>query len=403
MRDDRDLVHLEQRVNDRIGTDPAPPLPPELLPDSGSWRPLTWIEASEQQIEIVCDRAEELPAWRQALRGTAGKMLFPVHPLVEPRIGAVPSASLGRFTVSASYRTVFFEPPSNSPLAALLPPDHYMVVKLHLDEPLPGIPGDRRLTRDKVLKCVALSQTLPGLLSHVRGHAGVHVIRERLGMVWGGRGALIRFVPKQGVVPLFAMFSRDAARPGEPLILIRELNRLGMAPAQAARQYGELLALPLLRAACAGFDQGFSLELHAQNALARLGGENLIDEVLFRDLESVLYFPDYRRGRGHAPLSFEHNPELLQEPHIPSRWFNRNIDHDIGRIIRGSLQALQREKFFSAADCRAATLSCRRAHRAVVQEFALRDIDWPASWLRVSRSPYGSGLRRGHYYRPEFR
>jgi hypothetical protein len=395
---DRDLVHLEQRVNDRIGTDPAPPLPPELLPDRGGWQPLSWLHVPENELELFCDRPDASAAWRQALRCGPHQTLFPVHPLLERHLPNFPRAEMGRFAVSASYRTVFYEPVAGSPLAALLPLDHWMVVKLHLDEPLPGIPGDRRLTRDKVRKCVALSSVLPELVS------SVSVVREPLGLVYGDRGALLRFVPKKNVVPVFALFSRDSARPAEQLILLREFDRLGLTPSQVAERYGDLLAQPLIRAACAGFDQGFSFELHAQNTLVELGGQRLIQRVLFRDLESVLYFPRYRLSRGHAPLPMlEGNRELLPTPAEPLRWFNRNIDHDIGRILRGSLQALERVGFFSARDRRNAMRSCRSAHRAVVDEFGLRGLDWPGRRLRVSRSPYGRGLRRGDYYRPEFR
>ena len=39
-----DLVHLEQQVNERLGTDPPPTIAADLLPEAGRWLPMAWAK-----------------------------------------------------------------------------------------------------------------------------------------------------------------------------------------------------------------------------------------------------------------------------------------------------------------------------------------------------------------------
>jgi siderophore synthetase component len=57
---------------------------------------------------------------------------------------------------------------------------------------------------------------------------------------------------------------------------------------------------------------GFSLEIHAQNTLLQLGADRLNEQVLFRDLEGVVFSDRYRRRQG-LPALFANlvNEELL--------------------------------------------------------------------------------------------
>ena len=399
-----DLIHLEQQVNERLLSDPRPQLPPFLIPEIGTWRSLTWIRAPTEQIRILCDDPAESDAWRTALAGPADTVLFPIHPLLEPLCDHEACVKSGQFTVSASYRTVFFEPDGKAALRECVPEDCLTMIKLHLDEPLPGIPGDRRLTADKIRKCVQLSAAICKAINATHLRHSLTVLRERMGMIYGQRGALFRCVPRRGVLPLFALYSRDLTDKSSPPLLLGELERRRFGAHQAAACFGELIAEPLLRALFAGLDQGFALEMHGQNTLVSIGADSLINRVFFRDLEGVQFFPRWRASRGHPPLALDlDNPELQPRPATPHRWYNRNVDHDIGRTLRNCLAVLQRSGYFSRHDVAVAIRSCRATHRRVVREFHLGSIDRAGRWLPFSRAPFGTGLRRGDYFRTQFR
>lgn len=399
-----ELVHLEQQVNERLGTDPAPALTADILPESGSRLPMAWAKVPRDRLRMLTDDPAELDRLDGALDAGDNQRLFPIHPLLVDRYSSESVVYSGQFTVSASYRTVFFEPDAASPLQALVPPGERMMIKLHLDDALPGIAGDRRLTPQKVEKCITLSAMLPRQLSVAKG-AGFTVLRERFGVVHGERGAIFRSVPATGVLPVFSLYSRDASRPEDPPWLVARLKERFGDSHEAAEAFGELLAVPLVDPVLAGFGAGFSLEMHAQNTLVRPGqGANLFSEVLFRDLESVVVLPLWRAKLGLPPVELDDaNPEYFTDPPIASRWFNRNVDHDLGRSLRWSLRVLEREGFFSTRDVVTATRSIRRAIRRCIGERGLYRLARPGRWLPYSRSPYGSGRRPGHWYRTEFR
>ena len=398
------LIQCEQQINDRFGTDPAPALPAAMLPEAGQWYPMSWVVGEPGEVDVLADVPSDAGRWQSVFRRADGASLFPVHPLTAAKYDSSRIVCSGTFAVSASYRTVFFEPEADHPVADLIPADQLMMIKLHLDDPLPGNRGDRRLTPEKVHKCIDLSRHLPGQLQSLNGRHRMEIVRERAGLLLGNRGAIIRIVPRRQCLPLFSVYSRDATNPGEHPVLIRAFERLGFSSDEVAERFGELLGEPLLRGLLAGFSLGFSLEMHAQNTLVSLSERTLIDTVYFRDLESVLFFPEVRSVRGFAPCGLNlDNQELFPEPKLPARWFNRNVDHDLGRVFRGVLHALQKEEFFTSLHVKVATESCRRMYRALVQEFALGSLNGLGRWLPVSRTPYGSGWRPGDYYRSSFR
>lgn len=400
----RSLIEWEQHVNERLGTDPAPRVPADLLPETGGWLPMRWVRLDASALTVIHDEAEDQAPLPRAADTAPDEVLFPIHPLIEEAFPADRVVTAGCFAVSASYRTVFYDPAPGDPFFGVAGPDEALMLKLHLDDVLPGIAGDRRLTPAKVGKCVALSRELPrALAASTRPHR-LEVMRERMGLLFGERGALLRVVPATGAVPLFSFYSRDAREPNRPPVLIERLDAIAGGPAAAAVRYGELLAEPLAAGVLAGFQQGFALELHAQNAVAIPGTDRLIERVLFRDLESVVFFPDIRMRQGLAPAPLDtSDPELIQEPRDPVRWFNRNMDHDVGRILRWSLNILEREGYFGPAERRRATASIRRSVRGLVSEFGLGFLARQGRWLPYSRSPYGNGRRPGHYYRTRFR
>lgn len=398
------LVHCEQHVNDRFGTDPAPALPPAMLPEAGAWQPLSWVVGEPDQLEVLSDSGQEESLWKALFRRSDGASLFPVHPLTAARFNASELVQSGSFTVGASYRTVFFEPPAAHPAAALIPAGHMLMIKLHLDDPLPGNAGDRRLTPVKVRKCIGLSRQLPRDLELLQDRHTLQIVRERAGVLLGDRGAIIRIVPHSRMLPLFSVYSRDSTRPGERPVLLKVLDHLGLSADEVAERFGELLCEPLLRGLMAGFALGYSFEMHAQNTLVSFGDRTVIGNVHFRDLESVYFFPEIRARHGfpRADLDLE-NRELFPSIKPASRWFNRNVDHDIGRIFRALLHAMQKEDYFTDSRVKIAIQSCRLRYRALVDEFDLHDLNGLGRWLPVSRTPYGTGWRRGDYYRSTFR
>jgi hypothetical protein len=399
-----DLVHLEQRVNERLGTDPPPAIPGELLPEAGQWLPMTWARVPRDRLRMLADDAVELAGLDAALDAGDGLRLFPLHPFLKSRYAAESLIESGRFTVSASYRTVFFEPEAGTPLQALVPAGERLMIKLHLDDPLPGIAGDRRLTPQKTEKCIQLSALIPRQLPTV-SEVCFTVLRERFGLLHDERGAIFRRVPATGVLPVFSIYSRDASLPDNPPWLLARLQERFSTARSAAEGLGELLAAPLIAPILAGFRAGLSLEMHAQNTLIRPGqGNRLISEVMFRDLESVVVLRGLREAFGLPPADLDvANPEYFIAPEIATRWFNRNVDHDLGRSLRWSLRVLEREGYFSSREVDAARCSIRRALRCAIRAHGLERLARPGRWLPYSRSPYGDGLRTGHYYRTDLR
>ena len=79
------------------------------------------------------------------------------------------------------------------------------------------------------------------------------------------------------------------------------------------------------------------------------------------------------------------------------------VDHDIGRVFTASLDALERSGYFGQQERARAIRSIRAAFRQTVREANLGKLNWPGRLLPVSRSPYGNGLSKGHYYVTRYR
>jgi len=403
--EDPDLIHFEQHVNERLGTDSPPLLSEDLLPETAAWRPMTWVRLPLGELEFLSDDANQRSSLTNALDSGDGTAIFPVHPLVEHKYPPSSLVRHGRMAVSSSYRTVFVEAEVGSPLSSLVPAGHVMMIKLHLDDPLPGIAGDRRLTPNKVRKCVELSALLPKLLDvGTSENVTTEILREQFGILHKERGALIRFVPRRGIMPVFSLYSRSAMDSSGPPVMISIFRQYGWSPEMVANRLADWLARPILSTFLAGFRQGFSMEMHGQNTLISLLPGGQITKVYFRDLESVVFFPEIRIQQNLCQIDLAHlGPELFQEPRSPTRWFNRNLDHDIGRIFQWTLRVLEREGVFDRELSRIAARRIQLTARMLIDEFGLNSIARQGRWLPYSRTPYGNGLRRGHYYRTRFR
>jgi len=403
-RELRELLHFEQYVNDRFGTSSAPVIDGALLPETGSQLQMSWRRVPASRVETFDDGSEIAAKVLEALR-CDGDLLIPVHPLDLARYSGHELLSAGTFRVSASYRTFAYFPDDDDPLGAAIPRNQLMMIKLHLEEPLPGVPGDRRLTRDKVEKCVTLSRTLVREMRSEPMAEQLEIIPEFLGMADSTSGVLFRLLPRKDVLPLFSLSSVDRSRPGgKPLIQSLLEARFGSDTASAARAIGAEFARPLIRSLLAGFRAGFSLEMHAQNALVRPGSDRLVDRVLYRDLEGVVLSNAYRASRGLEPLfAGLDNPELNEPAMRFARYFSRNYDHDLGRVFRAVLKSLQAAGYFDQTLVRHAIRSIRHAFRAAVSEAGVADLAGVGRIIPISRAPYGNGLRLGHYFRTDFR
>lgn len=398
------LEYFERFVNDRYGTSDPPEILQEFLPEFAVRHRLSWVRVKHTDAEILTDGSQVAEEYAQKLR-VGEDVMIPVHPLEMGRWSAESLMESGAISVSASYRTVFFEPELNGMFANTLGEDQYIMMKLHLEHPLPGVPGDRRLTQEKIEKCVALSSILQDEIKSDALGDQCEIVPEFLGVACKKSGVLFRRLPRVGLMPLFSMFSRDQNRPENAPYIVGKLRSVyGDDATKAAREFGRELARPLLRSLFAGFRRGFSLEMHAQNVLFRPGEDSLIDKVYFRDLEGVVFSSRFRRRLGLPALfgSLD-NAELDTDFPSMTRWYNRNVDHDIGRVFAASLHALSEAGYFQPSDCKIATRALKTTARDCVKEAGLIRLDAPGRYLPLSRSPYGNGLSKGHYYRTRFR
>ncbi len=400
----RDLKYYEQRVNNRFGTSAAPEIDASLLPETASAHRLKWRRVPRRDVALYAD-GSGIAGDVQAALQQDDCMLLPIHPFEENRWPDETFVESGHVEVSASYRTMFFEPDPDGLLSDVVGPDTTLMLKLHLEKPLQGIPGDRRLSQQIVQKCVLLSTQLTKIMGVDRLGEGCDVVPEFLGVATADTGVIFRLMPATGVLPLFSMFSPDPELVGSSSHIEAALRRLyGDESAVAARQLGYELAEPLVRPLFAGFRAGFSIEMHAQNVLFEPGENRLIDRVFVRDLEGVVFSNRYRIGQGLEPLFEGYENEALDSGYKSmSRWFNRNFDHDLGRAFTASLDALVRSGYFSETDRKTAVRSIRKVVRRLVSEAELGHLDWLGRILPISRSPYGNGLGKGHYYRSRYR
>lgn len=399
----RHLKYYEQIVNNRFGTSSAPAIDPSLLPETATDQPLKWRTLASSEVDVFADGSDIARALESELCRD-GQVLLPIHPFEADRWPAENFVSSGAVQVSASYRTMFFEPEPGGLLSRIVGPEKTLMMKLHLERPLPGIPGDRRLSRQIVQKCVTLSTHLAKLMAADPLGSGCDVVPECLGFSNDETGVIFRPLSAERVMPLFSLFSPDPELGGGSHIASALRRSYGDDAIAAAQGMGAELASPLLRPLFAGFRQGFSLEMHAQNVLIRPGDSTLIERVLIRDLEGVVFSNRFREAQGLEPL-FEglDNPALVADFRSMTRWFNRNVDHDLGRVFTASLDALVRDGYFGQRERSIAERSIRKAMRDCVRTAGVGHLDLPGRLLPISRSPYGNGLSKGHYYRTRYR
>lgn len=398
------LAHFEQNVNDRSMTSPAPSIDSQFLPENRCVFPLKWRKL---QLGDVCVFQSEIGELSKAMpQVLQDEFIFiPIHPLEEHRHPAGELITSGHIRFSASYRTVFFEPQSGGLFDKWIPDDRILMIKMHLQEPLPGIDGDRRLTRDKIEKCVLFSDLLSNEIGCEQQSDKLEIVPEILGVSHEDTGVLFRLMPRHQVIPLFALYSRDRTDETKNPIIVAALNSIyGRNSAKAASDIGRIIAKPLVRSLISGFLRGFSLEMHAQNTLVRMSEASLIDRVFFRDLEGVILSNTYRAERGLEPLCWKtSNAEILDDQVAMRRWFNRNIDHDLARIFMGILNCLRQWKVFDESEVKIAIHSIRKTVRKCIVEGDMTGLSGHGRLLPFSRSPYGNGTRLGHFYRTTFR
>jgi hypothetical protein len=398
------LRHYEQQVNDRFMTSQPPAIDKRLLPENASRIPLAWRKTPINDIEVFSSTRGAIEPLLPFLADD-GSVMMPVHPLSEYRYQADELTRSGHIQFSASYRTVFFEPEAGGVLQDWTPSGQTLMIKLGLDEPLPGIPGDRRLTRDKIEKCILLSDALPAELEDDPLAARLDIVPEFFGLSCPDHGVIFRLLPETGVMPLFSLFSVDRTSPNEPPIIVSRLQSMYQGDArEIAQNLGSQLAKPLIESLLAGFRAGFSLEMHAQNTLISLGENSLIDRVFFRDLEGVVFSNKFRVERGLQPLFADiDNDELVWDGNSMRSWFNRNLDHDLGRVFEGALTVLVARGVLDGKEKSVAIASIQKVIREAIRAAGLENIAWPGRVLPFSRAPWGNGLRPGHYFATRFR
>lgn len=399
-----DLTYYEQKVNNRFGTSPAPPIDASMIPETARPHVLHWRRIPTADVAFFDDGSDDAHAVAEALRQD-DVVLVPIHPFEIDRWPEETFVQSGSVSVSASYRTMFFEPEKGGILDSASGSAGTLMMKLHLERPLPGIHGDRRISPQIAQKCVSLSPFLQGVLGSDLLGEDCEVVPEFLGLSGAGSGVIFRRLPSAQVLPLFSLFSPDdQLTEGDSHIDVALRRLYGDDSMRAADAIGDELARPLLRPLFAGFRHGFSVEMHAQNVLIRPGAKALIDRVYIRDLEGVVLSNSYRIAEGLDPVFEElDNPALTGDKTPMARWFNRNVDHDLGRVFTASLDALERSGYFGQQERARAIRSIRAATRQAVREADLGQLNRPGRWLPVSRSPYGNGLSKGHYYGTRYR
>lgn len=402
-----DLIECEQHINDRMRTSAPPRIPSEFLPESAHERPMLWVQLPASEVEIFRDHSAESNSpssiFQSEDRGNV--IYFPIHPLQIDRYHGHNIIESGRMKISASYRTVLYEPELKGPIKIKIEAGEKLMLKLHYDGSLPGIKGDRSLTRNKVAKCIAVSRQLERLRIMNRLSPNLKIIREEIGLVHKNRGAIFRRIPGRPLIPGFSLHSRDSRFPQRDPLVLRLLKSVhGFSGNEAAQMFGELFATPLLTSLFSAFREGFSLEMHPQNFLIGFTESGFIENIYYRDFEGVVFSNYWRRSIGLPELFDDNdNPELHMFDRRIGRYFNRNLDHDLGRFWMNLIDVLRNVGYFQSEDVRIAVHSVRRAVRSAVRDFGLGRLAFWGRLLRFAPSPYGHWYSPGHYLRCYFR
>jgi hypothetical protein len=402
-----DLIYLEQFVNDRRRSSPPPDISPFLIPETSSGYPMLWVALPKDEVIIFSDRANgELPSYCHGLMDEKRRVVhFPIHPLQVDAYKKNRIIRSGKAFISASYRTIFYQPDKDSKKLLFQPPGCRIMLKLHLDNPLPGIQGDRRLSPEIVLKCLSLSRELSLLEKSGKLNSYLRIITEEVGLIHENRGALIRILPDLPLVPAFSLSSPDIKNPKKEILVAAILRKAKEATgADMIELFGSIFIEPLVFSLLSAFRQGFSLEMHMQNVLMHFSEQGLVENVYYRDLEGVIFSREFRYKHGLPELfSNDNNPELFRNSDKFRKYFNRNIDHDLGRIFENLLIALNRSNLFRTKEIPLIVKYIRKIIHKAMQKYNFNQWAFLNHWLRVSRTPYGKGIHPSHYYFCKFR
>ena len=399
------ILEFEQSVNNRFGTSEPPKIAGALLPESGIKHPMNWLRVSVDATQVITDGSDVAADFAKALR-TDREVAIPLHPLEIKNWRGRAICESGSFEVTSSYRTVAYEP-ADAGETSFTPPDGQTVFfKLYLAEPLPGIPGDRRLTPEKIEKCVRLGASIEQEIASDPLARRLEIVKEFLGVASDKNGFLCRLLPSRKLIPSFSLGSVDLRYPDSCPEVVKLIKRqYGADSRTAASEFGMQFAEPFIESLLAGFGAGFSLEMHAQNTLIEPGADCLISKVYYRDLEGVVVDNHLRGKLGLKPLfEVDRNPEYFDPAVSFERYFNRNYDHDLGRIFLSVLSALESAQYFDDHEVEIATDSIRTTFRNCLSRSRLNGlISRKSQFLPLSRAPWGNGRRLGHYFRTTFR
>ena len=402
------LVDFEKFVNDRRLSSPPADLSPDLVPETSTFLPMQWVVLPAEEVKFITEHGEgKIPLYGKNLLGHEGRVVFfPIHPLQIKEYKKKKIITSGTARVSSSYRTFFYEPDIAKNIANLGPlNDNILMLKLHLDNPIPGVAGDRRLTYDKVKKSVDISRELSSLEKRNKLSHYLSIIPEEIGLVHENRGAIIRKIPKHPLVPAFSLTSPDQRDHDKEILAVTILKNASRVNGQNPIDlFTSIFVKPLVESLFSAFEQGFSLEMHMQNVLFYFNDRGQTEKIFYRDMEGVVFSNKYRASRGLPKLfKYNENPELLKDEHLFPYFFNRNLDHDIGRIIQNLLYALRITGFFSNKEILLAKKYTKRVIRSSIKKYGFEKFSFWNNLLKISRSPYGNGTRIHHYYFCRFR
>lgn len=166
---------------------------------------------------------------------------------------------------------------------------------------------DRRLEKDTIKHCVAVTQELKNLLS-----SGLYpkfaILPDSIGVTFngnGGWGYLVREsapfpqvvdAGERTLIPMFALYGSDVLAPNEPLLITQMIDRAykesgsNQEKKEFAKQFvlNEII-LPLVDFFIVSYrETGILLELHGQNTLIELDNRGLPTRIVHRDLDNAI-------------------------------------------------------------------------------------------------------------------
>lgn len=218
------FVEFEQFVNNRKRIIGDPKIPYEFTPESGLKHDLVWVLVSFDQVKFLATRSSmigERLAKAVTIQEPEKKVIFPIHWFQEQYYRSQEKVELGKGVVSSSYRTIFVEfDKSNAQYPFLDHMESYML-KLHLENGLPGIEGDRRITEDVAMKCLRKSDHLALLKQKGYFPDFFDFMPEEFSIIYENRGVIFRRIVDHDVIPAFSLFSRNINRRNDEIVAIQ--------------------------------------------------------------------------------------------------------------------------------------------------------------------------------------